>query len=103
MLVDNYVPFVEVSSTGTDWQWVNSIQRSKALVTCLPVRIQGKRDEVEAHSPVEQLSHELALRFASKVRRCLFKQSKILQSDNHPVLYASRDHPFQGRLSIACG
>ena len=26
----------------------------------------------KAYSPAEQLSHELALRFARKVRRCLF-------------------------------
>lgn len=53
----------------TNRQWANSIQRSKVLVTCPLVRMQGTSHEVEAHSPAEQVSHELALRFARKVRR----------------------------------
>ena len=59
---------LSVFITERNGQWVNSIQRSKVLVASLLVRIQWTRDIVEAHSQAEQLSHELALRFARKVR-----------------------------------
>ena len=60
-------------SFSTNRQWVNSNRRSKALVMFLSVCIHGTRNELETHSHAEQLSHELALRFARKVTKCPFR------------------------------
>ena len=83
-------------------QWVSSIRRSKELVTCPLVCIYVTAKGIEAHNVAEQLSHELSLRFARKVRRWPFRAVESTWLTSHLVLYAFRDDAFQGRLSIAC-